>query len=86
VVLPFIQLIDSLATFKMIAAEQASLFKLSQNTVHGGQTNFSIVLQEVFENILCAHVPLRPFLKDFQNLLSGDSGFESSAFEFVHEK
>jgi hypothetical protein len=29
-------------------------------------------------------VPLNPFLEDFQNLLSGHRGFESSTFEFVH--
>jgi hypothetical protein len=29
-------------------------------------------------------VALQPLLKDFQNLLPGDGGLESSAFEFVH--
>jgi len=27
---------------------------------------------------------LRPFLKDFQNLLPRNGGFQPSAFEFVH--
>jgi hypothetical protein len=65
VVLPFIQLIDRLATFKVVAAKQACLFKLRQNTVHGGQADVSIVVKEVFENILRRHVPLRALLKDF---------------------
>jgi hypothetical protein len=38
----------------------------------------------MLENIFGGHVPDNPFLKDLQNLLSGDSGFKSSAFEFVH--
>lgn len=84
-VLSFVQFVDGLAAFKVIAAEQAGLLKLHQNTVHRGQANVGIVLQEVFENILCRHVPLRPFLKDFQYLLSRNGGLESGAFEFVHE-
>ena len=84
-VLPFIQFINRLATFKVIAAKQAGLLKLRQNTVNRGQTNVGIVLQEVLENILRGHVPLGPFLKDFKYLLSRNGGLESGAFEFVHE-
>jgi hypothetical protein len=38
----------------------------------------------MFENIFGRHVPLRPFLKDFQNLLPRNGGFQPRAFEFVH--
>jgi hypothetical protein len=38
----------------------------------------------MLENILGCHVPLHPFLKDFQNLLTRDGGLQPGAFEFVH--
>ena len=69
----------------MIAAKEAGLLKLGQNAVDRGQTNVGIVVQKMFENILRGHVPLRAFLKDFQNLLSRNGGLKSRAFEFVHE-
>jgi hypothetical protein len=84
VVLPFVQLINSFAAFKMIAVEQSSLFKLHEDTVHRGQPNVGVVMEQLFENVFGRHVALQPLLKDFQNLLPGDGGFESVAFEFVH--
>jgi hypothetical protein len=39
----------------------------------------------MLENIFGRHMPLRPLLEDFQNLLTGNGGLQSSAFEFVHE-
>jgi hypothetical protein len=59
-------------------------FKLGEDPVHRGQTDVGIVIEQVLENILGSHVPLYPFLKDFQNLLTRDGGFQPGAFEFVH--
>jgi hypothetical protein len=84
-VLPFVQFVDGLAAFKVIATQEAGLLKLRQNSVYRGQANVGIVLQKVLENILRCHVPLSPLLKDFKYLLSRNGGLESGAFEFVHE-
>jgi hypothetical protein len=84
VVMPLVQLINGFAAFKMIAVEQAGLLKLHENAVHRGEPNVCIVMQQLLENVFGCHVALQSLLKDFQNLLPGDGGLESSAFEFVH--
>jgi len=57
---------------------------LSQNTVNRGQSDVGIVIEQVLENIFGRHVPLHALLKDFKNLLPGNGGFQSGAFQFVH--
>ena len=84
VVLAFVQFINRFATFKMIPTQQAGLFKLCQHTVDRGQADVGIFKQKLPVNIFCCHVPLSALLKDLQNLLAGNGGFESGAFEFVH--
>jgi hypothetical protein len=84
VVLAFVQFINSFATFKMISAEQARLFKLCQHTVDRGQADVGILKKKLLVNIFSGHVPLGALLKDLQNLLAGNGGFESGTFEFVH--
>jgi hypothetical protein len=85
VVLAFIELVDSLTAFKMIPAQKPSLFKLRENAVDRGQADIGVVIEQMFEHIFGRHMPLRALLKDFQNLLPGYGGLQSSAFEFVHE-
>jgi len=85
VVLAFVQFIDRFATFKMIPTEQTGLFKLCQHTVDRGQADVRIFKKKLLVNIFRCHVPLGALLKDLQNLLAGNGGFESGAFEFVHE-
>jgi hypothetical protein len=75
VVLALIELVHRFATFKMVAAQQAGLLKLGQNPVHRGEANVGIVFEQMLEHIFCRHVTLRTLLEDFQNLLSGHSGF-----------
>lgn len=84
VVLSLVELIHSFATFKMIAVEQPSLFKLHQDPIDRGQPNVGVVMQELLENVLGRHVALQAFLEYFQNFLPGNGGFEAGAFEFVH--
>jgi hypothetical protein len=82
--LAFVELIHGLATFKVIATEQASLLKLRQDAVDRRQANVSVVVEQLLVHILGGHVPLCALLKDFQNLLTGHGGLQASAFEFVH--
>jgi hypothetical protein len=82
VVLPLIELINGLATFKMVAAQNARLLKLGQNTVNRRQANVGVVLEQMTKHIFGRHVAHLGALKNFQNFQAWQSGFEAIAFEF----
>lgn len=83
VVLPFIEFIDCFATFKVVAAQNAGLLKLGQNSVNRGQADVGIFVQELAKNILGSHVTHRPALKNLQNFQSGQGGLEAVVFQFI---
>lgn len=82
-VLPFIELVDRFATFEMVAAQNAGLFKLGQHPVHRGQTDVGIFLEQLAKNILCGHVSHRPALENFQDFQARQGGFEAVVFQFI---
>jgi hypothetical protein len=82
VVLPFIEFINSFATFEVVPAQNACLFKLGQHPVNRGQANVGVVLEQMTKHIFGRHVAHLSALKNFQNFQAGQSGFEAVAFEF----
>ncbi len=83
VVLTFVELINGLAAFKMVAAQNPRLLELGEYTVDRGQTDVGVVMQQVSKNIFGRHVPLRAALENLQDFQTGQGGFEAVVFEFV---
>jgi hypothetical protein len=83
VVLAFIELVHGFATFKVVAAQDAGLFKLGQHTVNGGQANVCVVVEQVTKHVFSRHVTHRTTLKHFQDFQARQSGFEAVVFKFV---
>jgi len=83
VVMAFIELINGLAAFEIVPAQNARLLELCQDTVNRGQTDVGVVQQQLPKNIFSRHVPLRAALENLQNFQTGQSGFEAVVFEFV---
>ena len=52
VMLAFVEFVNCLASFEMVARENARLLELRQNTVDRGQANISAFVQQNLENIL----------------------------------
>jgi len=82
VVLSFIEFINCLATFEVVAAQDAGLLELGQHPVNRGQSNVGVVDQQLTEDIFGRHVPLPATLKNIQNFQARHRGFEPVAFEF----
>jgi hypothetical protein len=82
VVLTFIELIDSLTAFKMVAVQNTGLLKLGQHPVDRGQTDVGIFVEQLLVNVFCGHVPQTTALKNVEDFHAWDRGFESAAFEF----
>jgi hypothetical protein len=81
-VLAFVELVHRLAAFEMVAAQNARLLKLGQNTVNRRQANVGVVLEQMTKHIFGRHVAHLSALKNFQNFQAWQSGFEAIAFEF----
>ncbi|MNV86275.1 hypothetical protein D3C71_1802970 [compost metagenome] len=64
VVLALVELIDSLAAFKVATNQNAGLLELREHAVHGGQANVRPIFQQHTKNIFSRHVALRAFLED----------------------
>ena len=69
VVCALIQLEYRHAAFEMVARNQSGGFELSQNPIHRGETNILVGYQQLFINVLCAHMTggaVRENVEDFQ--------------------
>jgi hypothetical protein len=82
VVLTLVQLVNGLAAFKVVATQNAGLFKLQQHPVHRGQTDVGMFGQQMPKHVFSRHVALRAFLKDLQNLQARQRDFLAGIFEF----
>lgn len=82
-VLSFVELVDGLAAFKMVAVQNAGLLELCQHAVHRGQPNVGPALQQVAEDVLGGHVALHATLENLQDLQARNGGLEATALEVV---
>jgi hypothetical protein len=80
-VLALVELKHRFTAFKVRAAQQPRLFKLSEHAVDGGQADVDVFGEGNAVNILGRHVPMLAALKPLQNLQSWQGGFEASRFE-----
>ena len=83
VVLPFVEFIHRLATFKVVATQDAGLLKLCEHAVNSGQSNVRVLQQQVAKHIFGGHVALRTALKNVQDFQPRQCGFETVVFQFV---
>jgi outer membrane protein assembly factor BamE len=81
-VLPFIELVDGLAGFEVVAAEDPGLLELRQHSVYSGQADVGVLVEQLSKHILRSHVTLTTAMKNIKDFQSGTCGFEPIAFEF----
>jgi outer membrane protein assembly factor BamE len=82
-VLPFVEFINRLATFEMVATEDASLLELQEHPIDRGQTDVGVVAQQNAEHVFGCHVPLLAALKYFQDFQTRQRGLQTIVFQFV---
>ena len=83
VVLAFVELVDRLAGFEIVALEDAGLLELQQNPVDRRQADVLMLGQQLPVDILSAHVPMPALLKNFEHLEPGQGGLEPHVLEFA---
>lgn len=82
-VLAFVEFINRFAAFKVVAAQDAGLFKLRQHAVNSGQADVGVFIEQVAKHVFGRHVALCTTLKNLQDFQARQSGFEAVVFEFV---
>lgn len=83
-VLPFIEFVNGLAGFEVVAAQDAGLLELRQYPVYRGQPDVGVLVEQLSKHILRRHVALTTAMKNIKDFQSRYGGFESVAFEFFN--
>ena len=83
VMLTIVELKNRFSTIKLTARQNASLFKLCQDTVYRCQTYFYAFTYQHTVNILGTEVTLTGTMKDVQDFKAGKGGFEANIFKIA---
>lgn len=81
VMLVVIQFKNSFAGFKMMALQNAGLFKLGQNSVNGSQTDILLFRQQQAVDVFCGQMAVGSTFKQVEDLEAGACHLEANAFE-----
>jgi outer membrane protein assembly factor BamE len=79
----FVELIHRLAALEIAACQQASLLKLREHAIDGGQADVCTLIEQHAIDIFRSHVALISCLKNLHDFQAGQSGFEPSVFQFI---
>jgi hypothetical protein len=79
----FIELINGFAAFKIAARDQASLLKLCEHAINGGQANIRALVEQDAIHVFRRHVALRARLKNLHDFQARQGGLQAGVFQFV---
>ena len=81
VVIAFVQFVNRFAGFKMVALQNAGLFKLGQHTVNRRHADFHALFQQDTVHIFRTQMLLGMSLEQVQNFQTWTSNFQTAVFQ-----
>ncbi len=82
VVLALVQLKERPARFKIAAFEDTGLFELGEHAIHRREPDVVLMVEQLSEHILRAHMTSTSELEDLQDLEPGGGCLEAAAAQF----
>jgi len=79
VVLPLVELEDGGATLEVMARDEPSGLELGEHSVHGGEPDILVGIEQPSVHVLRAHVARLARSEDLEDLEPGDGDFQAGA-------